>query len=391
MILGRDLAARVWRRSFHCHDDSDFACDLRKRLEGPAKSWRSPGGGVFARAMMTPTLREVAALARVSTSAVSRTYTAGASVSAKTRAKVEEAAKALGYAPSLIARSLATNRTKLIGLVANNFQNPVFLDVFDLYTRALQGRGFRPLLVNLTDVADPTESVRLLRQYNVDGVIVATSTLPPQFAFAFRNAGLAVVHAFGRAARRPPVHVVGVNNAAAGKLAAQTLLARGYRRLAFLGGPETATSTQDRAEGFVKALKAARAPKPELAFASAYSYGAGREAMAPMLERARFEALFCGDDLIAMGAMDAARALGRAVPGDLGFLGFNDMAMAHWAPYSLTTIRQPIAEIIGRSVELVVALVDAPDSAPVSMAFACSVVERATLRPLPVKAAKAPG
>ena len=123
------------------------------------------------------TAQSVATLAGVSVSAVSRTYTAGASVSAKTRAKVEEAAKALGYAPSLIARSLATNRTKLIGLVANNFQNPVFLDVFDLYTRALQALGFRPLLVNLTDVADPTESVRLLRQYNVDGVIVAALLL----------------------------------------------------------------------------------------------------------------------------------------------------------------------------------------------------------------------
>ncbi len=89
----------------------------------------------------------------------------GASVSPKTRAKVEDAARTLGYAPSLIARSLATNRTKLIGLVANNFQNPVFLDVFDLYTRALQARGFRPLLVNLSDVVDPSESARLLKQY----------------------------------------------------------------------------------------------------------------------------------------------------------------------------------------------------------------------------------
>ena len=184
---------------------------------------------------MTPTLKEVAELAGVSTSAVSRSYTDGASVSAKTRAKVEAAAKALGFAPSLIARSLATNRTKLIGLVANNFQNPVFLDVFDLYTRALQARGFRPLLVNLTDVSDPSDSARLLRQYSVDGVIVATSTLPPGFAVAFRDAGLKIVHAFGRATRRPPVHVVGIDNVAAGRLAAKTFVERGYRRVAFLG------------------------------------------------------------------------------------------------------------------------------------------------------------
>ena len=124
------------------------------------------------------TLKDVAKLAGVSTSAVSRAYTDGASVSAKTRQKIENAASTLGYAPSLIARSLATHRTKLIGLVANNFQNPVFLDVFDLYTRALQQRGYRPLLVNLTDLSDSEKSARLLKQYNVDGVIVATSTLP---------------------------------------------------------------------------------------------------------------------------------------------------------------------------------------------------------------------
>lgn len=127
---------------------------------------------------MPVTLKDVAARAGVSRSAVSRCYTEGASVSARTRAKVEAAAGELGYTPSLIARSLATKRTKLIGLVANNFQNPAFLEVFDLYTRALQQRELRPLLVNLTDETDPAHSVRMLRQYSVDGVIIATSTLP---------------------------------------------------------------------------------------------------------------------------------------------------------------------------------------------------------------------
>jgi DNA-binding LacI/PurR family transcriptional regulator len=338
---------------------------------------------------MMPTLKEVAELAGVSTSAVSRAYTDGASVSAKTRAKVEAAAKALGYAPSLIARSLATNRTKLIGLVANNFQNPVFLDVFDLYTRALQARGFRPLLVNLTDVADPSDSARLLRQYSVDGVIVATSTLPPGFAVAFRDAGLKIVHAFGRTTRRPPVHVVGIDNVAAGQLAAKTLIERGYRRVAFLGGPRAATSTHDRASGFVKGIRAAGVDSPRLDYALAYSYDSGRAAIRPLLEEARLEAIFCGDDLICMGAMDAARAAGRTVPGDLGFLGFNDMAMARWAPYSLTTIRQPIDDIIRCSVELILELVEEPLAAPTSTVFPCAVVERSTLRRPPVKGTKA--
>jgi DNA-binding LacI/PurR family transcriptional regulator len=330
-----------------------------------------------------PTLKDVADLAGVSTSAVSRTFTKGASVSAKTRVKVAEAALRLGYAPSLIARSLATSRTGLIGLVANNFQNPVFLDVFDLFTRALQARGFRPLILNLTDVVDPSSSASLLKQYSVDGVIVATSTLPPTFAVAFRDAGLRVVHAFGRTARRPPVHVVGVDNVAAGALAARALIDRGYRRVAFLGGPKGATSTQDSATGFARALQASGGPPPRLHYARAYSYDAGREAIAVLLEDPRIEAIFCGDDLICMGAMDGSRASGRAVPNDLGFLGFNDMAMARWAPYDLTTVRQPIDDIIGHSVELLLALVEKPAWTPKATVFPCVIVDRSTLRAAP--------
>ena len=335
------------------------------------------------------TLKDVAELAGVSTSAVSRAFTEGASVSAKTRSKVEEAARKLGYAPSLIARSLATRRSKLIGLVANNFQNPVFLDVFDLYTRALQARGYRPLLVNLTDVVDPSESAQLLRQYHVEGVIVATSTLPPAFPVTFRDMGLRVVHAFGRATPRPPVHVVGIDNLAAGRLAAKTLLARGYRLLAFLGGPQTATSTQDRAAGFLRELSDAGLAAPRLYYARAYSYDAGREAIGALLDNHEPQAVFCGDDLICMGAMDGARVAGRGVPGDLGFLGFNDMAMARWAPYNLTTIRQPVDDIIRRSVDLMLELVEGQPSRPSATVFPCTVTERTTLRPLSAKVARA--
>ena len=108
---------------------------------------------------MTVTLKDVALRAGVSRSAVSRTFTEGASVSAKTRAKVEKAAIELKYSPNALASSLTTGRTKLIGLVSNNFHNPLFLEVFDLFTRGLQERGLRPLLVNLSAETDPANSV----------------------------------------------------------------------------------------------------------------------------------------------------------------------------------------------------------------------------------------
>ena len=161
---------------------------------------------------MAATLKDVATRAGVSTSAVSRTFTDGASVSPKMRKKVEKAAADLGYRPNFLARSLTTRRTKMIGLVSNNFHNPIFLEVFDLFTRGLQDRGLRPLLVNLSDETDPAQSVQMLTQYSVDGVIVASSTLPPAFSKAFRDQHMPVVNTFGRHAASPDVHIVGIDN-----------------------------------------------------------------------------------------------------------------------------------------------------------------------------------
>ena len=327
---------------------------------------------------MAVTLKEVAERAGVSRAAVSRAFTDGASVSAKTRAKVELAAADLGYSPNMLARSLTTRKTQLVGLVSNNFHNPVFLQIFDLFTRGLQDHGLRPLLVNLTDETDPARSVRLLRQYSVDGVIVASSHLPDGFALAFRQAGVPVVHAFGRATRAPDVAVVGIDNHAAGRMAAETLLARGYRRLGFMGGPEHASTTQDRMAGFLSV-----APQASVSFAGAYGFEAGHAEMARLLQGPRAEAWFCGDDVLSIGALTAVAEAGLSVPGDVGIIGLNDMAMAGWANINLTTIHQPFEAIVRGSVELIQGLFADPDRLPEARLFPCHIVERGTLRPLP--------
>ena len=108
---------------------------------------------------MNATLKHMSVSPGVSPSAVSRTFTGGASVSPRTRALVTAAAQDIGYAPSTLASSLTTGRTKLIGLIVNNFQNPLMLEVFDLFTRGLQDRGLRPLLVNLSAATDPAASL----------------------------------------------------------------------------------------------------------------------------------------------------------------------------------------------------------------------------------------
>ncbi len=332
---------------------------------------------------MAVTLRDVADRAGVSRSAVSRTFTEGASVSAKTRAKVEKAATELGYSPNAIASSLTTGRTKLIGLVSNNFHNPLFLEVFDLFTRGLQDRGLRPLLVNLSHETDPANSVRMLRQYSVDGVIVASSTLPPSFAEAFRDAGVPVVHSFGRYTTSPHVHVVGIDNIACGRMAAEALIARGHRSVAFLGGPETATSTQDRERGFLDALSSHPEIQVSVSYASAYSFDAGRAEMMRLLQGTPAEAYFCGDDVLSIGVLSAISDARLRVPDDIGIIGLNDMKMARWENINLTTIRQPVAQIIGASIDLVVETIQHPDRHPETRLFPCRVIERGTLRPVP--------
>jgi DNA-binding LacI/PurR family transcriptional regulator len=326
------------------------------------------------------TAREVAARAGVSVSAVSRTFTEGASVAPATRERVLSAARELGYRPNLLAQSLMTGRTKLIGLVSNNFDNPAFMEIFDLFTRRLQQRGFGPLLANLSGATETSSALDMLLQYNVDGVIIASSSLPQPLIEGCRAAGLPMVHAFGRSSSNG-IAVVGIDNVEGGRLAATTLIERGYRRIAFLGGPKCATSTVDRLAGLTTGLaKHGLAPQAAI-FGSSYNHEAGQRLMRDLLREGGFDAVFCGDDILAIGALDACTDAGIQVPDQFGILGFNDIAMAAWPSYRLTTIRQPIGDIISTAVEMIAGLVEQRAPARHLRRFKCSLVERATLRP----------
>lgn len=326
------------------------------------------------------TSQQVADRAGVSISAVSRAFTPGASVSAATLKKVTTAAQKLGYQPNLLARSLMTGRTELIGLVSNNFNNPAFMEIFDLFTRKLQDHGLRPLLANLSGNSDPAKAVAMLRQYNVDAAIIASSTVSQDFINGCVAANIPLVHAFGKPTGHSAIHVVGADNVQGGRLAAETLLQAGYSNLAFLGGPSTASSTLDRLKGFKAGLKATGVVPIAEVFASSYAHEEGRLMMRKLLAEKNIEAVFCGDDILAIGALDACTEAGRSVPREMGILGFNDIAMASWAAYDLSTIRQPIAEIIVSAVEQAMRLVANPQHQPKQQRFVCEAVLRETLR-----------
>lgn len=337
---------------------------------------------------MVVTLKDVARLAGVSRSAVSRTFTDGASVSDKMRRKVLDAAEELGYRPNALASSLTTGTTGMVGLVSNNFHNPMFMQVFDLFTRGLQERGLKPLLVNLTEGAQAKDIIHMMQQYSVDGVVIASSTLPAEFAYGFRKAGIPVVHTFARHTGNPNVHIVGIDNVEAGRAAAMTLAERGYKHVGFLGGPEHASTTEDRWKGFRDRIARMNDMRCDVSFAKAYTFEAGREAMQDILAKPdRPEAFFCGDDVIAIGALSAVQDAGLQCPRDIGLLGVNDMEIAGWNNINLTTIKQPLDEIIDASVRLVTKVMRqrgdrlAVDRPPEARLFPCRVVERGTLRP----------
>jgi DNA-binding LacI/PurR family transcriptional regulator len=332
---------------------------------------------------MAVTLKDVAERAGVSRSAVSRTFTAGASVSAKTRAKVEAAAKRLGYAPNALASSLTTGRTKLIGLIANNFHNPLILEVFDLFTRGCRTGALRPLLVNLSGATDTcrlaADAAAIFGGWGDRGLFDPAIQLCPgnQGREPARRACLR------RKRLAPEVHVVGIDNMACGRMAAETLIRRGYRRVGFLGGPESATSTQDRAAGFVQALAAHPEIGVTLSYADDYTFDAGRAEMQRLLLATPGRGLFLRRRSSGGGRAERHPGLGPVGSGDIGLIGLNDMEMSRWQNIGLTTIRQPMAEIIDAAIELVVATIAIPpDMAPETRHLSLPGDRAAELRPL---------
>jgi DNA-binding LacI/PurR family transcriptional regulator len=198
-------------------------------------------------------------------------------------------------------------------------------------------------------------------------VVVASSTLPPGFAKAFRDAGVPVVNSFGRYASSPEVHVVGIDNVECGRMAARELIRRGYKRCCVSwragishldAGPVSRLFMEELAR------------HPDISVRHTVCRGlflqCGRrkEMLAPSQGQAGAEAYFCGDDVLSIGALSAINDSGLKVPGDIGIIGLNDMEMAGWENINLTTIRQPIKQIIDSSIELIVSMLEDPERYP---------------------------
>lgn len=327
--------------------------------------------------------QDVARMAQVSQSAVSRSFTAGASVSAETRAKVMAAAKKLGYRPNAMARTLITRRSQIIALVMSYLENQFYPLVIEKLSQDLQKRGYHVLMF-IGDLGDDDGVLAEILQYQVDGIVMASVTLSAKLAKSCRDAGVPVV-LFNRvpdlsALARRSICSVTSDNHRGGRMAAELLLQRGHQRIAFLAGMESSSTNSERERGFNEALGAAGKSAFRRAVGD-YDFETAKLATRKLFAGAqRPDAVFVANDHMAIAAMDVLRnELGLRIPQDVSVVGFDDVPQAAWGAYQLTTIVQSVPDMVDATVALLSEQMQ--ESAPTrNVVIPCRLVERATVR-----------
>lgn len=310
------------------------------------------GAGEFGR---RATARDVARRAGVSQSAVSRAFTPGASVSARMRALVADAAEALGYRPNLIARSLSTRRTGIVGVAVGSLANYLYPGMLHALAIRLRQEGLHILLFAAPLDGDADPALAQVMAYQVDALVLAATTVSSQLADQCRAAGIPVV-LFNRTSRGKAASSVTCANRIGGREIARLFARGGHLRPAFLAGDPNASTSQDRERGFREACAAAGLAPP-LREVGGFTEAGARQAMTALLNHAcRPDAVFCASDQMAIIAMDVARSdFGLRVPEDISIAGFDDAPPAAWPTYALTTYAQPIDAMVEATVQLILA------------------------------------
>jgi LacI family transcriptional regulator, galactose operon repressor len=296
------------------------------------------------------TITDVAARAGVHPSTVSRVLNShvDSTIRPETRQRVLRAAEQLGYRASPLARSLRLQRTLTLGMLVPDITNPFFSSIIKGAEDAARDRGYTLILGNSEDEPEREETyLRVLRERQVDGLLIASSQMADETIAGLRDDGFPFV-LLNRGARFPGDLVVVVDNLAASIEVVDHLAALGHRRIGHIAGPQNTTTGMDRLDGYREAVRAlGLADDPELvAYAAGFSVASGRRALAAMLAGpARPTAVFAANDLIAIGMLQHLRQVGVRVPGDLSIVGFNDIPLAGLLEPALTTVRVPQLEM----------------------------------------------
>ena len=292
------------------------------------------------------TSNDVALCANVSQSTVSRVFSNSAKVRPETVNHVMEAVQKLGYRPNAIARSLTSRQTNIIAVVSVNFDNPFYQTILIKISKMIAVMGKKMMLIQ-SAFDQPLEDVlNQVIEYQVDGIVVFSAALSANLVsdFSFVRFPLVI---FNKHFDSRNFFSVCSDNIDAGTLIADHFVECGYTSFGFISGEKLSQTSEFRFKGFTARLK-------ELGYNNCstvpgnYTYTSGYEGLLAMKEKGPLpEAVFCVNDLMALGAMDAARIkMGLRVPQDIAFAGFDNLEQSGWESYGLTTVQQPLDEMV---------------------------------------------
>ena len=335
-------------------------------------------GGVIKKSSVTSS--EVAAHAGVSQSAVSRTFTQGASISPKTRAKVLASAKVLGYRPNAIARSLITNRSRIIAVVMAYLENLFYPDVLEELGRRLAAENYHVLLFTGFKDRDSDPVFDQLMQYRVDGIILASTALSSELSEECTAAGIPVV-LFNRTTERDETSSVTTRNRDGGRMLGEFLVAGGHKRFGYISGLENSSTNRDRLGGFREALAAQGIDKIEIRTGNYSRTEAEAAARELLLLPKRPDAIFVANDHMAVAVMDVARyEFGLSIPQDLSIVGYDDVGPARWPSYGITSVTQPIEQMVEATVDILMDQIASGDTEPQHKIIPGELVVRTSAR-----------
>ncbi|SMX30083.1 HTH-type transcriptional regulator DegA [Pelagimonas phthalicica] len=308
------------------------------------------------------TSAEVAERAGVSQSAVSRVFTPGASASKKTVEKVRKAADELGYRPNVLARAMVSGRSRIIGLVVAYLENQFYPIVLEKLSNALQELGYHILIFTAPNSADGIDAViQDLMDYQVDGIVAASVSLSSDLAERATQAGIPVV-LFNRGQDNSPFVEVTSDNIAGGRQVAQFLLDAGHERIAHISGWQGSSTGRERQQGFNAALDEAGTTSIAT-LDGMYSRDVAMACTDRLLSDYSPDAIFVGNDHMAFAVIDTLRARGIEVGKEISVIGYDDVPMASWGAYDLTTIRQPVNRMVDATVSALMQHIDNPNIA----------------------------
>jgi len=323
------------------------------------------------------TSHDVARLAGVSQPTVSRALRGDPRVTVETRRRISEAARALNYVPSQMGRSLSTQATHRVAMVAD-LTNPLYPLILPPIHDALEARGYRMVLLAERDEAIASYAPLLDR--SVDGVVLTTTRRQSPLPFELHQRGIPTVM-LNRTNDIVDLDSVVADNIGAGRAATGLLLAAGYREIGMLAGPPETSTSRDREAGFRSAMADADVPlRPSLVLHGWFGHDSGDKGLRHLMaSERRPRAVVCVSDSVAIGALNAARDLGLRVPQDVAIVGIDDVPAASWPICGLSTVAVPLTEMATDAANLLVdRLTGATSGPPIHRVHAVSAVRRGT-------------